>query len=98
MSADVVAPVGKADVGSSRREPRLKCQRVPHRNRIARKPNLVAVVAQPAPAMEEQRPLVLALLITEMHQVDPPGRPPPCRFGIVLLLPVEPPEVDTLLF
>ena len=45
VPADVVAPVGIADVGCGRGEPWLKRQRFPHRNSVAGKANLVAMVA-----------------------------------------------------
>ena len=96
VPADVVAPVGVAHVGRRRRKPRLKRERIPHRNRVARKSNLVAVIPQPAPAMKQQRPLALALLIGKVHVVQPPRRIHAGQIRRRLLLPVEPPEVHAL--
>ncbi len=47
--------------------------------------------------MEEQGPLAFALLVGEVHVVEPPGRHYAGHFGVLRLLPVEPPEVDALL-
>ena len=96
VAADVVAPVGVAHVGRRGREPRLEGERIPHRDGVAGEADLVAVIAQPAPAMEEQRPLALALLIGKVDVVEPPGGHHAGDFGALLLLPVEPPEVDAL--
>ena len=74
VAADVVAPVGIADVGRGGSEPRLEGQRIPDRDGVAGEADLVAMIAEAAPAMEEQRPLALALLIGEVHVVEPPGR------------------------
>src|SRR5271170_1442679 len=48
--------------------------------------------------MKEQRPLALALLVGEVDVVEPPGWIHTSELGVGLLLPVEPPEVDALLF
>ncbi len=97
VAANVVAPVGVAHVRRRRRKPRLELERVPHRNRVAGKPNLVAMVAQPAPAMEQQRPFALPLLVGKVHVVQPPRRHHTRHLRLLLLLPVQPPEVDALL-
>jgi len=55
------------------------------------------MIAQPTPTMEEHRPLALALLIGEVHVVQPPGRHHAGQRRLLLLLPIEPPEVDALL-
>ena len=52
MPADVVAPVGVADVARRRGEIWLEGERVPVVVRVAREPDLVAVVPEPAPAAE----------------------------------------------
>ena len=97
VSADIVAPIGVADVGRRRREPRLEGKRVPHRDRVAGETDLVAMIAQPSPAMEKQRTLAFARLIGEMNVVQPPRRTHAGSLRIRLLLPVEPPEVHALL-
>ena len=97
VAADVVAPVGVAHVGRGGREPGLEGERIPHRDGVAGEADLVAVIAQAAPAMEEQRALALALLIGEVDVVEPPGVVHAGHACVLLLLPVEPPEVDALL-
>ena len=47
--------------------------------------------------MEEQGALALALLVGEVNVVEPPRRHDAGLGGALLLLPVEPPEVDALL-
>jgi hypothetical protein len=54
------------------------------------------MIAQSAPAMEQQRALSLTFLISEVHVVQPPRRIHARRPGVHLLLPVQPPEVDAL--
>ena len=97
VAADVVAPVGIAHVGRGGRKPGLKGQRRPLRNGVAGEADLVAVIAEPAPAMEQQRPLALALLVGEVNVVEPPGRAHAGHLRVRFLLPVEPPEIDALL-
>ena len=97
VAADVVAPIRVAHVGSRGREIRLECERIPHRNSVAGKSDLVAVISQAAPAVEEQRAFALALLVGEEDIVDPPCGVQSSDAGGVLLLPVEPEEIDSLL-
>src|SRR6185437_11025213 len=97
VSADVVAPVGVADVGRGGGEPWLEGERRPHGDGVSREADLVAVVSESSPAMEEQWALAFALLICEVEVVEPPGIVHAREFGVGLLLPVEPPEVDALL-
>ena len=98
MAADVVAPIGVTHIGRSGCEPGLKLERGPHRNRVAGEADLVAMIAQSAPAVEEQRTLAFALLIGEVKVVQPPGWIHVRHVGGGLLLPVQPPEIDALLF
>lgn len=67
------------------------------RDRVAREADLVTMITQASPAMEQQRPLPFPRLIGKVHVIQPPrwvdSRSP--RIGF--LLPVEPPEVDALL-
>src|ERR1035441_4137209 len=58
----------------------------------------LAVVAKAAPAVEKQRALTFALLVGEVDVVEPPGGHDAGHGGVLLLLPIEPPEVDSLLF
>jgi hypothetical protein len=68
------------------------------RNGVAGEADLVAVISQAAPAVEEQRPLPFPLLVSEVRVVEPPGGIHAGTTGVGLLLPVKPPEVNTLLF
>ena len=54
------------------------------------------MVAQPTPTMEQQRPFLLALLVGEEHIVQPKSGIHAGKFCRVLLLPVEPKEIDPL--
>src|SRR5580698_10946358 len=56
------------------------------------------MVAQSAPTMKKQRTLSFSLLIGEMDIVEPPSGVHSGNLCIGFLLPVEPPEVDALLF
>src|SRR5262249_4148728 len=88
VSADVVAPIGVPDVGRGGGEPGLKGQRLPHGNGVAGKADLVAMVAEASPAMEEQRTFAFALLITEVHVIQPPCRIHAGGLRVGFLLPV----------
>jgi len=66
-------------------------------DRVAGEADLVAVIAEPAPAMEQQGPLALALLVGKVDIVKPPRRTHSRHLGVGFLLPVEPPEIDSLL-
>ena len=90
-----MAPETEAHVGGGGGEPGLVGQRLPGDERIARKPDLVAVVAQAAPAVENQRPLAaLALHVAEVDIVEVEGGIDPLDPCSAPLLPVEPPEID----
>ena len=52
MSADIVAPVGVADVRGGSGEPRLKGQRLPNGDRVAGEADLVTMITKASPAME----------------------------------------------
>src|SRR6185437_298152 len=82
MAANVVAPVGVADISSGRGEPRLKRQRWPNGDSVSGEADLIAVIAQPAPAVEEQRAFALALLIGKVEIVQPPGVVHAWHFGV----------------
>src|ERR1700752_4022339 len=56
------------------------------------------MIAESTPAMKEERGRALALLVSEVKVIEPPGIVHAGQFGVELLLPVEPPEVDALLF
>src|SRR4051812_17801253 len=56
------------------------------------------MIAETAPAMEQERTPALALLVSEMDIVEPPGGIHAGHAGVLLLLPVEPPEIDALFF
>src|SRR5229473_7867553 len=92
VSADVVRPIGVADVGSRCGEPWLEGQGIPGGDRVSRKADLVTVIAEAAPAMKEKRAFALVLLVGEVDVIEPPGRIDAGSLRIVLLLPVKPPE------
>ena len=75
-----------------------KASESPDGDGIARKADLVAMIAIAAPAMEKQGTLALVLLIGEVDVVQPPGWVDARNFRVAFLLPVKPPEVDALLF
>jgi hypothetical protein len=56
------------------------------------------MISQAAPAVEEQWALAFPLLIREVNVVQPPGRADTFYLGVGLLLPVQPPEVNALMF
>ena len=99
VSAHVVAPVAVEHVGCRRIEIRLEVERFPANYGIARETYLIAVVAQSAPTVVEHRARVaVALHVGECCIVDPPGVAEVGELLVVApLLPVEPPEVDTVL-
>ncbi len=98
MAADVVRPVGIADVGGGGGEPGLIGERIPDGDGVTGEADLVAVVAEATPAMEEEGAFALVLLVGEVDVVEPPGWVDACELGVALLLPVKPPEVDALFF
>ena len=99
VAADVVAPPAVADVGGVRREIRLEGERIPGDMDVARETDRVAVVAQAAPAGEDEGPLRrVAAEVVEMEVVEEPERVEIFDLGGRPLLPVHPPEVDPLRF
>ena len=94
VAADVVAPPTIGDVGRRSRHVGLEGQRRPGDDRITGKADGVAVVAQPAPAREDERPLALAGQVVEVQVIEPPQRVQPGHARVRALLPVHPPEVD----
>ena len=48
--------------------------------------------------MEDERALAFALLIGEVNVVEPPGGVDVRECGVHFLLPIDPPEIDALLF
>ena len=95
VSSDVVAPISVEDVRGSGVEVGLEVERSPRDGGVARKSDLIAVVAQPAPAVVEHRAHIAALLhVAEKYVVEPPCVAQPLDGGVGgLLLPVEPPEI-----
>src|SRR6202034_3710039 len=65
VAANVVAPIRIPDVRCRCREIRLKRERVPDGNGVTRKADLVTMVAQSSPTMEQQRAFLLALLVRD---------------------------------
>jgi len=92
-----MAPIRVTHVGRRRREPGLKGERIPDGNSVAGEADLIAMIAEPAPTVEEKRPLAFTLLISEVHIVEPPRWVDAGQLRGWLLLPIEPPEIDALL-
>ena len=95
VSSDVVAPISVEDVRGRGVEVGLEVERSPRDGGVARKSDLIAVVAQPAPAVVEHRSHIAVLLhVAEKYVVEPPcvAQSLDGRVG-GLLLPVEPPEI-----
>src|SRR6202044_89673 len=88
--------IGVAYVGSFSRKIRLEGKRIPHRDGVSGKSDLIAVISEAAPAVKEQCAFALTLLVGKEDIVDPPGGIQSSNAGSVLLLPVEPEEIDTL--
>ena len=99
VSAHIVAPVAVEHVRRRRVEVRLEVERFPAYYGVAREADLIAVVAQSAPTVVEHRSrFAVALHVGERSIVDPPGVAEVGELLVVApLLPVEPPEVDTVL-
>ena len=100
VSAQVVAPITVAYVRSGAIEVRLVVERSPGGVGVAREAYLIAMVAQTTPTMVEHGTMfgLRAKLVVEDAVVEPP-----CvaeRWDAIvlqLLLPIEPPEIHTLL-
>src|SRR5215469_1007432 len=96
VTTDVVTPVAIENVGRGCGEVGLISQRFPHRNRVARKSNLVAVIPQPAPAVKDQRSLAPALHVSKVNVVEPERGIQARHIRSLLLLPIKPPEINSL--
>lgn len=99
MAAKVVAPIAVAYVRGRRCEVGLLCKRLEIYIGVAREADLIAVTAKSAPTVVNQGATVgtAVLHIVEIHMVAPKCLAEAvdavvCQF----LLPVEPPEVNTL--
>ena len=105
VPADIMAPVAVADVAGRGGEIGQETEHLPVDEGVAGEAQLVAVAAEAAPAVVDQRPVGLQALGTGLADlVVPEGVVAPegvRQAGHVLalppLLPVEPPEVDPLL-
>ena len=99
VPADVMAPPAVAHIGGSGGEVRLESQRIPGNDRVAGKADRVAVVAQAAPAREEEGALgAIPAQVVKMQVIDPPQRVEPRQWRWIALLPVHPPEIDAIGF
>ena len=98
MSADIVTPIAVEHVGGRRIEVRQEFQALPRDKRVAREAYLIAVIAESAPAMIEHRALVAVTLhIGKPDVVTPEHIVERGDTAIFLpLLPVDPPEIDTI--
>jgi len=98
VAADIVAPIAVADVSGGGGEVRFEGEHGPCGVGVAGETDFVAMIAEAAPAMEQQRALALALHIGEVDVVEPPRGAEIFHAGGVLLLPIEPEEIHALLF
>ena len=97
VPADIVAPPAVAHVGSRGSEARLEVQRLPADHRIARKADRVAMVAQPAPAGEDEgAAFAIPPKVVEVQVVEPPQRVQAGQRRPRALLPIQPPEIYPL--
>src|SRR5215475_15565118 len=94
VAADIVTPVGIPDVCCCSSEPRLESERIPNGDCVAGESDLVPMIAESAPTMEQQWTLAFTFLIAEVNVIQPPRRIHTSRFRICFLLPIEPPEID----
>ena len=98
MSADIMTPVAIEHIRSSAIEIRLEIERIPRNHGIAREANLIAMVAESAPAVINHGALIGVIL----HIREEASAHPPCIFQLShffivdALLPVEPPKVDAV--
>ena len=94
VAADVVAPVAEPHVRRRHGEVGLKIQRLPRDLSVAAEADLVAVVAETAVAVHDDRPrLALPLHVREENVVQVERGVHPGNARGVPLLPVQPPEV-----
>ena len=100
MTTQVMTPVTIEYIRCGSIEIRLEGKRLPGAVRVTGETNLVTVIAQTAPAMVQQRTRITATL----HVAEKDIVQPPCIVQILdasiehILLPVEPPEIDTFFF
>jgi hypothetical protein len=92
-----MTPVGVPDVRGLGGECRLKSQRIPTGDYVAGESDFVAMITKASPAVKEHRAFALALLVCEVEIVEPERGVNTGDIGVVLLFPVEPPEIDALL-
>ncbi len=75
MPADIVTPPAISHIGSGGGEARLECERSPHDEGVAGESDRVTMVAQSAPAGENERPLTpIPSKVMEVQVVEPPKR------------------------
>ena len=100
VSATVMSPIAKAYIGRSGSVIRLELQCTKSRKRITRETQGVTVTTHAAPAMEDHRPTVRAVLthiiIEYMVQPECLSQAWYVAAGLILL-PVEPPEIHSFL-
>ena len=99
MAADIVAPPAVADVGRSGGESGLEIERLPADDGVTGETDRVAVTAQSTPAREDEGSFEpIPSQVIEMQVVEPAERVQSGQAGKFALLPVDPPEIDALLF
>ena len=99
MPADVVAPPAKADVSGGSGEVWLKGQRRPVHVAVPGETHRITVVTQTTPAREDEAsPFLCTRPVVKMEVVQPPERVETRQAALLALLPVNPPEIDPLLF
>ena len=99
MSAQVVPPIAEAHVGCGGSEIGLECQRAKGGIGVTGKANGISVAAETSPSVENKRSTVGAVVahVVEENVIAPESLAQ--SFGIEtgeVLLPVNPPEIDTL--
>ena len=98
VAADVVTPPAEAHVGGGGGEVRQRGQCRPAAECIAAEADRIAMIPEAAPAAEDQRALAPASRVGEVQMVEPGERIHPGEVAACALLPVDPPEIDALLF
>ena len=99
VSSDIMAPISIKHIGSCSGEVWLEIKRLPRDGSVTRETDLIAMVAQASPTVVQKRTLVgVALHVGEVAVVDPPCIMELLHIDIIhMLLPIEPPEVNSLL-
>ena len=98
VSANVMTPIPVSDVCSRCSEFRLEGQRFPNRHNVPGEPDLIAMIPESTPPVEEQRAIRFpAFHVCEKNIVEPPGRRHAGNFRRSPRLPVQPPEIDALM-